>query len=288
MKPKTIAESIADLRNKLDSIESPTATNILQESTQPSNRLHAHMQTIEQEYLEEGLLGGAMNAAKNFGRGMTLGKAKGALVKNPKVPGQKATWSRGPKTGADTAANIAGKATDVALAGGAAIAGDRWLNDKPMPWSDDNTKPDVKPDVKPEVPDVPPTTDTNVGGDAKPHSGLQYDPKVEKLQQFLNGQGASLDVDGKFGPHTQTAWEVYQQHKLSGHSSTHNVPNVPDVPDASATPVATPNANADADYNKQMQSSLDQLKDILGKIQQLSGNDPLVAQDLQNIMKPLQ
>lgn len=308
MKPKTITESIADLRSKLDSIESKS-NQVLNESIQPVNRLQAHMQMIEQEYLEEGLFGAGVNAVKNFGRGMGLDKAKGALVKNPKVPGQKATWSRGPKTTADKVANVAGKATDAAIAGGVAIAGDRWLNDKPMPWSDDN-----KPPVPPPTPPVPPPTppvpppnpndqDTNEVPDLHPDNGgggdqgtenkphYQYDPKAEKLQQFLNGQGANLAVDGKFGPQTQAAWQAYQQGKLSKpHPTPHpkpnasEVPNVPPTGDTTSTSggtstQATPNADAE------VAELLQQLRQAVGEVQGMVKNDPGAQQDLQQILQ---
>ena len=295
MKSKTIAESIADLRNKLDSIESSTASTILQESTQPLNRLHAHMQTIEQEYLEEGLLGSTIGGIKNYGRGAFFQPARGAAK----------DWELASDAG-KTAANF-GKATTIGAGAGGVISADRLYMGKDNPisylnpfdygnahpeWNTSewkptdpvsSEKPPVTSEKPPVIPDVPDNSNTH-GGDAKPHAGLQYDPKVEKLQQFLNGQGASLAVDGKFGQHTQAAWEDYQQHKLSSHSSTPNVPDVPNVPDASAPPVATPNANADADFNAQMKAIQDQFNQLAQRAQGLS-KDPNVSQEITDIVK---
>jgi hypothetical protein len=59
---------------------------------------------------------------------------------------------------------------------------------------------------------------------------------------------------------------------------------VPNVPDASAPPVATPNANADADFNAQMKAIQDQFNQLAQRAQGLS-KDPNVSQEITDIVK---
>lgn len=280
MKTKTIAESIAELRNRLEEIDSSSSAvnnNLLQES---SGSLHSHMQAIESEYLSErGVIGGALDFAGNLARGLGGQTARGAAK----------DWEVASKS--DVAGNVLGKAG----LGYGALQGWEAAHDRPNMWADlknqvmdTPTAPTAptapeKPTapVTPEKPTAPvtpePPTDEptapHKGGGAKPHKGGgSYDPATEQLQQYLNSKGANLVVDGIRGPKTNAAIAQF-------------MPADGQAPAGQTAPTAP---TADADYNKQMQSSLDQLKDLMAKIQQISGNDPAVAQDLQNIMKPLQ
>lgn len=278
MKTKTIAESIADLRNRLEEIDSSTpavTSNLLQES---SGSLQSHMQDIESEYLSErGVIGGTLDFAGNLARGLGGQTARGAAK----------DWEAASKS--DIAGNVIGKAG----LGYGALQGWEAAHDRPNMWSDLKNKvmdtPTAPPaPVTPTAPVTPPVTPVtpetpaeepaapHKGGGAKPHKGGGHrDPEIEQLQNYLNSKGANLVVDGIRGPKTNAAIAQF-------------MPADGQAPAGQAAPTTPAAPTADADYNKQMQSSLDQLKDLMGKIQQLSGNDPQVAQDLQNIMKPLQ
>lgn len=297
MTQKTLAESIAELRNTLESIESSTPATIpLQESTKPVCRLQEHMQDIEQEYLAEaGLLGTGWNALTNYARGLKFGKAKGALEKNPKVSGQKATWSRGSKTTADKVANTAGKlTTSGALAGATglgAVTADRYMHDQPMPW--DKTNQEVKPETNVQPQGSPETnTEVNpVGTDAKPQ-GIQSDPKIAELQKYLNGMGENLVVDGKFGRLTKAALERHQHSTSTApHPAAHQTaaaqakPNI-DIPPELETPPAAqasgtpPAGSSDA---AEMRKVLDQWKEAMAELQGLTKNDPQAQSELKDI-----
>ena len=280
MKPKTIAESIAELRNRLEEIDSVAPANLLQESNS-SNRLLQHMHAIENESMSESVASGALN----FFRGMKGGEAA--------AKGAADTW-KAASAAEKEAAKWGGRASTAGLVG-TGYQASKWMDDKPnmFSWAHDKltgkeTPPEaptaptapVTPPTAPVTPPVTPTeepTAPHKGGGAKPHhSGGHRDPEIEQLQNYLNSKGANLVVDGIRGPKTNAA--IAQFMPADGQA--------PAGQTAPATQASAP--TADADYNKQMQSSLDQLKDLMGKIQQLSGNDPSVAQDLQNIMKPLQ
>jgi len=278
MKPKTIAESIAELRNRLEEIDSsaPAVSNTL---IQESNSLRSHMDAIESEYLSErGVIGAGFDFLGNAARGVGLQGAKGAAK----------DWEAASKS--DTIGNTLGK---IGTLGGVYAAGADKLPDVHMPSFGGTTPPVTTPPVTTPPVTTPPVTtppttekpeDEHVytsshksGGGAKPHQGgLKYDPEVEMLQQYLNSKGANLVVDGLKGEKTRAAIEKFMS--PDGQA--------PAGQTASATQAAAP--IADAEFNSQMQSNLDQLKGLMAKIQQLSGNDQSVAQDLQKIIDPLQ
>lgn len=301
MKPKTVAESIAELRDRLASIESTSANTNLTETALPSNSLQEHMHQVEQDYLFEKSLGGGI--LSNVWRGMKMkNKPKGAMKKDPKVPGQKRTATEQPPTPGETTAHKIGKGvTKGAIgAGGVATIGGvasgvhhadtgNWLPD----WMHGDGKTND-------------TTDGNTdgqldGGDPKPHTNPNYDEKTAHLQQWLLDQGADLGttgpngdgVDGIMGEKTRQA---AKDHHVAGYEdSTPPVtppppvtqPNTPVTqPTTQVTPLpVTSNAPPAGNSNAEFQAIVDKFEKTFKELEGLTKGDPAAQSELEQIKR---
>lgn len=309
MKSKTVAESIAELRDRLASIDTPANTN-LTETALPLNSLQEHMQQVEQDYLFEKSLGGGI--LSNVWRGLKGKKnPKGAMKKDAKIPGQKRTATEQPPTSGETTAHKVGKnvRTGAQIAGGTAALGGvasgvhkadtgNWLPD----WMHGDEKPNGQQD----------------GGDTKPHGEYSYsnnaDQGIIKLQQTLKAMGADLGtsgpngdgVDGLMGPLTQQAAKDKLHLDLAEPDTqpsappatpvtppTQNVPpakpvtpptqNVP--PAAPVTPPAQNAPPAGSNSNAEFQSIVDKFEKTFRELEAMSKGDPEAQRELEQIKR---
>jgi len=293
MKSKTVAESIAELRDRLASIDT-LATPILNEDAQPS-KLQEHMQHIDRELLlEKGLAGDAINKLRNTVRGV-IGKKnpKGVMQKDPKVSGQPRTSTEQPPTPGDVTAHKIGKGIiPGAKLGTAGYAGSALYKHDLTPWNDDNT--------------IDPKTDN--GGDTKPHNENGYsnnaDPGIIKLQQTLKSMGADLGttgpngdgVDGLMGPLTRQAAKDKMQLDLSEPDTQSSAPPVtpvsqnapPVTPVSQNAPPVTPvsqNAPPVGNSNAEFQSIVDKFEKTFKELEGLTKGDPAAQQELNQIKR---
>ena len=259
MKPTTIAESIASLRDQLASIDQPLNTHV---STQPIMEsklsLNDHMKLIESESVNEGRL----RNIKNFARGTipthvpAVGKAHPRTYDTPDPSDIKS----------HNAGSVVGH-----LAPAAAVAYAMHDDDPDTTLPDTLTKPESDTLTKPES-DTPtkPASDeltkpaATSGSSAMPHTGLQYDEKIEKLQQFLNGMGANLVVDGKYGVKTSGAYERYKD------TGTPVSPTAPAqhtaAPSTTASTAPAAAAASGGDYDSQVAELMNAVKTLYADV----------------------
>lgn len=302
MKPKTVAESIAELRDQLASIESTSANIHLTETAQPSNSLQEHMQQVEQDYLfEKSLAGDIINKGSNFVRGWQGKKnPKGVMKKDPKVPGQPRTSTEQPATPGDITAHKIGKGVKTGVntaVGAAGVGGVASLDHK---LTTGNWLPDwMHGDEKPEG-----TTDGKItGGDAKPHTEPNYDEKTAHLQQWLLDQGADLGttgpngngVDGVMGEKTRQAAKDLH---IAGYEDSAAPPVAPVPPTRQTPPPAapvtpsvppaapvTPNAPPAENSNAEFQTIVDKFEKTFKELEGLTKGDPAAQSELENIKR---
>lgn len=143
---------------------------------------------------------------------------------------------------------------------------------------------------------------TNGGITTRPRTGVVADslgfnpgdPKaVKDVQRFLVSRGYKLTVDGKFGPHTKSAFENFTL-KPGEQASTRNVRSwnaknaTPNVPDAAIPAATAPSADPSAAPVRRTQGAGSGggipagLESILASIASLSGVDPNLASNQAN------
>ena len=295
MKPKTVAESIAELRDQLASIESTSANTTLTETAQPSNSLQEHMQQVEREYLvEKGVPGHKGSLGQwmyNAGRG--LRGEKNATPGLEKIAGTD-TYSPGASLSkSDKRAWELGKGVRRGAAGGIAAGGLGGAASLGYQIGTGGKTND--------------TTDGKIngqldGGDPKPHTNPNYDEKTAHLQQWLLDQGADLGttgpngdgVDGIMGEKTRQA---AKDHHIAGYENSPPpvtpttpvtpppvTPNTPPTTQVTPPPV-TPNTPPAGNSNAEFQTIVDKFEKTFKELEGLTKGDPAAQSELEQIKR---
>jgi hypothetical protein len=295
MKSKTVAESIAELRDRLTSLDCTPANTTLNESAQSLNSLQEHMQQVEQDYLFEkgspGHKGSIGNWIYNAKRGLYGEKtAKPGLEK---IPGTDNYGATGPLTKGDKGAWEVGKGIRRSVGGGivgAGLGGAASLDHKLttgnwLPGGNTNDTTDGKINGQLD------------GGDPKPRTNPNYDEKTAHLQQWLLDQGADLGttgpngdgVDGVMGEKTRQA---AKDHHVAGYEDstppvTQNAPpvtqNAPPV--TQNAPPVTQNAPPAGNSNAEFQSIVDKFEKTFRELEGLTKGDPEAQRELEQIRR---